>query len=123
MDRVKLKSSYGHKNLEVWKKSMDLVVEVYRLSADFPKSEQYGITSQIRRSAISVPSNIAEGAGRNSNSEFKRFLNIAQGSLSELETQVIISERLNYPIFKNIYGLINEVRSLIWGLINYLDKK
>ena len=76
-----------HKDLEVWKKSMDLVVDVYKLMKQLPESEKYGLISQIKRSSISIPSNIAEGAGRASTKEFIRFLDIATGSLSELETQ------------------------------------
>ena len=81
-----------HKKLDVWKYSMDLVVHVYKITSNFPKSEVYGLTSQMRRCAVSVPSNIAEGAARNSNKEYNRFLAIALGSLSELETQLLIAE-------------------------------
>ena len=85
-----------HKNLEVWKKSLDLVVMFYKITDDFPSIEQYGIISQIKRSAISVSSNIAEGAARGSINEYIRFLNIASGSLSELETQLLISAKLGF---------------------------
>jgi len=86
----------SHKDLKLWQESMDLVEAVYRISKAFPKEELYGLTSQIRRSAVSVPSNIAEGAGRKGEKEFCRFLYIALGSLSELETQFEIAIRLNY---------------------------
>ena len=85
-----------HKNLEVWKKSMDLVVSVYSMTAGFPPEEKYGITSQMRRAAVSVPSNIAEGCARNSTKELLQFLYVAQGSLSELETQYQIAIRLKF---------------------------
>lgn len=85
-----------HKRLEVWKKSMDLVIELYKVTEAFPKEEKYALIDQIRRSAISIPSNIAEGAGRHTKKEFINFLHIAQGSLSELDTQLELSLRLNY---------------------------
>ncbi|MBX2964921.1 MAG: four helix bundle protein [Cyclobacteriaceae bacterium] len=83
------------KELKIWHKAIDLTTEVYRLSANFPKEEKYGLTSQIRRSAVSVPSNIAEGAGRNSNKEFVHFLGVSNGSSYELQTQLIIAKNLN----------------------------
>lgn len=83
------------KELKIWNRAIDLTVEVYRATDNFPKQEMYGLTSQIRRSAVSIPSNIAEGAGRNSDNEFKHFLGIASGSSYELQTQLIISNRLN----------------------------
>lgn len=86
----------SHKDLKVWKESMELVVLIYAATKEFPKDELYGLTSQIRRAAISIPSNIAEGAGRNGSKEFIRFLYIALGSLSELETQLEIAIKLNY---------------------------
>ena len=76
----------NHKDLEVWKKSMDLVSNIYKITESFPNKELYGLTNQIRRAAVSIPSNIAEGAARNSKKEFIQFLYIALGSLSELET-------------------------------------
>ncbi|MCJ8288745.1 MAG: four helix bundle protein [Crocinitomicaceae bacterium] len=84
------------KKLEIWKRSQDFCVNIYALTGDFPKSEMFGLQSQIRRSAVSIPSNIAEGTSRNSNKEFNRFLEIALGSAYELETQLIIANRLNY---------------------------
>lgn len=85
-----------YRDLVAWQKAMDLVVEVYRVSAQFPRAELYGLTSQIRRSAVSVPSNIAEGQGRGVGNEFGRHVRIAQGSLQETETQLLIAERLSY---------------------------
>ncbi len=83
------------KELKIWHKAIELSTEIYRLTANFPKEEKYGLTSQIRRAAVSVPSNIAEGAGRNSDKEFVHFLAISNGSSYELQTQLIISKNLN----------------------------
>ena len=103
-----------------WQKAMDLVEGVYRASRSFPKDEQYGLTSQMRRAAVSVPSNIAEGQGRGGDAEMVRFLRIAHGSLRELETQILISERLQYngPEQANkLMEMAAEVGRLINGLI------
>lgn len=89
----KLKS---HKDLECWKISMDLVDEVYRVTKQIPKEEMFGLVSQLRRSAVSVPSNIAEGAGRKNPTEFIQFLHIALGSLAEVDTQLLIAERQSF---------------------------
>ena len=113
----------NHKELDVWKKSMDLVALIYKLSSSFPEAEKFGLTSQIRRAAVSVPSNIAEGAGRKGDKEFVQFLHIALGSLSELETQYLIAVRLNYTEKNNnIEVLMNDVKRLILGFRNYLIK-
>lgn len=85
-----------YKELLVWQKAVDLAVEVYHITGKFPKEERYGLISQINRSVISIPSNITEGAGRNTNREFNNFLGIAQGSSFELDTQLFISNRLNF---------------------------
>ena len=85
-----------HEKLVVWQKAMVLVTDIYQISQKFPKEEMYGLTSQMRRSAISVPSNIAEGKGRHTNNEFRQFLVQARGSLLELETQVQIAGNLGY---------------------------
>lgn len=85
-----------YKDLEIWKNGIELVKEIYKLTKDFPDKEIYGLTSQMRRSAVSVPSNIAEGFRRQHSKEFKQFLSIALGSLAELETQLILSKELNY---------------------------
>ena len=112
-----------HKKLDAWKYSMDLVERIYKITSSFPKSEVYGLTSQIRRSAVSVPSNIAEGAARDSNKEYHRFLNISLGSLSELETQLMIAVRLNYINDSDniLVDLIN-LRKIIIGLKKYIKK-
>ncbi|TPN88795.1 four helix bundle protein [Aquimarina algicola] len=83
-----------YQELNIWKKSMDLVEQVYSLSKSLPDEEKFGLISQIKRSSVSIPSNIAEGAGRNSNKEFIHFLSIANGSTTELETQLILIQRL-----------------------------
>ena len=111
----------SHKDLKVWQESMTLVVAVYKATEDFPKHEIYGLTSQIRRASISIPSNIAEGAGRRGNKEFIRFLYIALGSLSEVETQLEIAFRLNYlesieDINKSIYFIRKMLANLIKSL-------
>lgn len=114
----------NHKDLEVWKKSMDLVEAIYALSKFFPNDEKFGLTNQIRRASVSVPSNISEGAARKSDKEFIQFLYIALGSLSELETQYLIAVRLKYIIENiEIENKINEVKRMIVGLRNYLLNK
>lgn len=115
-----------HKDLEVYKNAIDLVTEIYNLSKSFPKDEIYGLTSQIRRASVSIPSNIAEGAGRNHNKEFIQFLYIASGSLAEIETQLIISKNLNY-LSVGDFDLLNNktiiIRSQLSGLIKHLKNK
>ena len=86
----------SHKELIVWRKSIDLVKSVYEITKNFPTNEQFGLTSQIRRCAVSIPSNIAEGCGRNSENELIHFLHITLGSAAELETQIILSEELEF---------------------------
>ncbi len=83
-------------DLRVWRNSMDLVEEVYRLTWTFPRQEQYGLSNQLQRAAVSVPSNIAEGHGRSQSGEYVRFLNIARGSLAEMKTQLMLAARLGY---------------------------
>ena len=86
----------SHKDLTVYKTSIDLVIDVYQISGSFPDVEKFGLTSQIRRAAVSIPSNISEGAARNSKKDFIRFLYIALGSLAEMETQMEIAQRLEF---------------------------
>ncbi len=114
-----------HKDLDAWKNSINLVKDIYELTKSFPKDEIYGITNQIRISAVSIPSNIAEGAGRSHNKEFIQFLYISLGSLSELETQLIIScevKYLNIEQMNLISEKMNSIRAQISGLIKYLKK-
>ncbi|MFI0430072.1 four helix bundle protein [Mariniflexile sp. HMF6888] len=113
-----------HKDLDVWKCSMDLVEEIYTMSSKFPDDERYGLTSQIRRSAISIPSNIAEGSGRKSDKELIQFISIALGSLTELETHYLIAIRLKYvDETKELMALITKVKQLLLGFRNYLKRK
>ena len=91
-----------YKDLTVWQKSMDLVVEVYRLTKNLPKEELYGLTNQLRRAAVSIPSNIAEGNARTSKGDYARFLSIARGSCAEVETQLLLCIRLDYFVEEDI---------------------
>jgi four helix bundle protein len=112
-----------YQELLVWQKAMDLVVTVYKLSAQFPKEEIYGLTSQIRRAAVSIPSNIAEGQGRGIGNEFARFLRISQGSIQEVETQALVAERLGYVDMTDLYPLLDlsaETGRLNRGLLTSL---
>jgi len=112
-----------YRELVAWQKAMDLVQAVYRTTGQFPKDELYGLTAQLRRAAISLPSNIAEGQGRNSRPEFLQFLSIAYGSLRELETQLLIAERLGYMGERELDLLMTsagEVGRLINGLARSL---
>ncbi len=115
---------HNYKQLKVWEKAMELVVAIYEATADFPKTETYGLTSQIRRSAVSIASNIAEGAGRNSDKEFCHFLAVAHGSSYELETQIIASERLKLITAESSNALcekINEIQRMNYTLQTKLN--
>ena len=114
----------NHKDLEVWKKSMDLVESVYQMTNSFPDSEKFGLTNQIRRAVVSIPSNIAEGSGRKSDKELIQFIHIAIGSLAEVETQYLISIRLKYiDKNENIENELVVLSKLLIGFKNYLLKK
>jgi len=109
-----------YKDLIVWQKAMDLAEEIYRLSKSFPREELYGLTSQIRRAAVSVPSNIAEGHARQSTAEFRNFLSIAQGSLAEVDTQQLLAQRFQYLTAAQALkaeGLITEIRKMLYSLM------
>ena len=111
------------KDLIAWQKAMDLIEEIYRLTADFPARETYGLSSQLRRAAISVASNIAEGQARYAQKEFRHFLRTAIGSLAEIETQVLIANRLGYinaDCCKVCIGYVKELGRILSGLISSL---
>ena len=114
------------KELKIWKKAIDLAVEVYRVTALFPPEEKYGLISQTRRAAVSISSNIAEGAGRNSEKEFKYFLGIANGSSFELQTQLFISNKLSLLSNEDLEKMlqqIEELQKMNYGFQNMLNKK
>jgi len=111
----------SHKDLKVWQEAMNLVVMIYEISENFPSKEVYGLSSQLRRASVSIPSNIAEGAGRRGNKEFTWFLYIALGSLSEVETQLEIAYRLKYlneanTVTQHIYFIRKMLSNLIKSL-------
>ena len=113
----------SYKELIVWQKSMNLVVEIYKLTEFFPKSEIYGLTSQMRRCAVSIPSNIAEGRRRGSKKDYRHFLIIAYGSGAELETQIEITKRLSFSKninFVKVDGLLNEVMRMLNKMLSTL---
>ncbi len=112
-----------HKDLDAWKISVELVTEIYQLTGNYPKDEIFGLTNQMRRASISIPSNIAEGAARNSKKEFIQFLYIALGSQQELDTQLLISRNLNFiteDSYNQITDKVQTVGKLLNGLIKYL---
>lgn len=114
----------NYKELIVWQKSVDLVEKVFQVTRTFPQTEVYGIVNQMRRAAVAVPSNIAEGAGRNYTKEFIKFLSIAFGSANELETQLIIAKRLKYlseQDYEAINGLLNEIFKMLNVLMSRLS--
>ena len=116
---VKLKD---HRDLDVWNKAMDLVEDIYALAKQFPQDERYGLTSQLKRAAVSVPSNIAEGAGRRGPKEFVQFLYISLGSLSEVETQTLLARRLGFAdAIEHILENIEKIKQMLNGLIRYLE--
>jgi four helix bundle protein len=109
-----------HHDLTIWKKSIEFVTNVYQITKGFPKEEIYGLTNQLRRASVSIPSNIAEGAARSHNKEFVQFLFIALGSASEIETQLVISKNLKFIGEKEYLKLneeIVEIRKMLNGLI------
>jgi four helix bundle protein len=115
------KKSRSYQDLEVWKSSIALVKEVYQVTARFPSSEIYGLTNQIRRASVSIPSNIAEGQGRISPKEFRQFLSISIGSLAEVETQLIIAKEINYLAQEELNPLlikIDHIRKMTKALLN-----
>ena len=112
-----------HHELLAWQEAIKLVKDVYKITDKFPTSEKFGLTNQIRRAAVSVPSNIAEGAARNTRKEFINFLSISRGSLSEVETQLIIAKELGYTQNDEIFNRVEKIFALLGGLINSIRKK
>lgn len=112
-----------HKDLQIWQKAIDLVEQVYHLTASFPPTEIYGLCAQMRRAAVSVPSNIAEGAARKGEKEFIQFLYVALGSLSELETQCLIACRIGYVKEHPAIEMIEVLRRMMLNFIRYLKER
>lgn len=115
-----------YQNLKVWQRAKEVAVEHYKLTATFPRHEQFGLTSQLRRSAVSIPSNIGEGAGRNTKGEFIQFLGIATGSAYELETQLFIAYDLSYldnKTFAKIHQMLQEVTKMLYSFRQHLSSK
>ncbi len=108
--------THSFKDLIVWQKAYKLVLEIYRITREFPKSETYGLAQQMRKAAVSIPSNIAEGYGRAYKTEYKQFLSIAYGSLSELETQYLLSVDLNAS--RIVEELLKEAGSMLYRMLN-----
>ena len=116
-------SKRPHARLEVWRDAMDLVEAVYRFSSRFPDSERFGLVSQIRRAAVSIPANVAEGAARRSKQEYLRFLSIARGSLSEVDTHVEIARRLKFAETDvNLDALVDRCFAKLTALMNSLNR-
>ena len=119
-------SHLGYKNLDVWKKSMDFVIKIYQLTKSFPKEELCGLTSQMRRAAVSIPSNLAEGHPKRTTKDFVRFANIAYGSAAELETQIMIAGSLKYMSEHEsnlVLAELTEIAKMLSGLTTSLEKK
>jgi four helix bundle protein len=122
VDQLKLENML-HKNLEVWKRSIDLVIAIYNDTKRFPSDERFCLSQQMRRAAVSIPSNIAEGSARKSTNELRQFLFISLGSLAELETQVIIASKLGYSGAQsdNIEKMLGEIRKMLQAVITKLS--
>lgn len=115
----------SYKELIVWQKAMEMAKHIYGLTSTFPQTEKYGLVSQIRRAAVSIPSNIAEGQGRLTKGEFKQFLGIARGSLYELETQILLAKEMNFLVEPQTVQLLKDIQDInrmLNGLIKSLKK-
>ncbi|MGH9873685.1 MAG: four helix bundle protein [Pyrinomonadaceae bacterium] len=115
-----------HEKLDVWKKAIDFVVAVYRATDDFPKDERFGLISQLRRAAVSIPANIAEGAGRKSSKEFAHFLSTSQGSASEVDTEFLIASRLGYfesSRYSELRAYLDEIGRMLTGLCQHVQRR
>ena len=111
----------SYRDLVAWNKAMELVTEIYRVTQNFPKEELFGLMSQLRRAAVSIPSSIAEGKGRLSKGEFRQFLGNARGSLAEVETQILIAQNLSYldePEINRLLAMVEEVGKVLNGLLS-----
>ncbi|XWN36124.1 MAG: four helix bundle protein [Balneola sp.] len=111
------------RDLKIWQQSMELVTEIYKTTSQFPEEEKYGLTSQLRKSSVSIPSNISEGFGRNSQGDFKRFVNISMGSLFELQTQIEVAKNLEFiseEIFQKLYEDTREIERMMSSFIRTL---
>jgi len=113
----------SHEDLLVWQISIDFVTSIYKLTKDFPKTEIYGLTNQMRRAAVSIPSNIAEGAARNSTKEYIQFLYIALGSVSEIDTQLIISKNLGFADNSELRSEVKIIKGKLINLIASLKRR
>jgi len=116
----------NHKELKVWQKAYELCLKIYKLTEKFPKEERFGLVAQIRRSAVSIPSNIAEGYNRGHRLEYVQFLNIAYGSLNELDTQLLLSKDLSYASGEEVECILEdlyELERMLAALIRSLKKK
>ena len=116
----------NYKELKVWQKAYHLCIEIYKITKDFPKEERYGLTSQIRRASVSVPSNIAEGYGRKTTREYIQALYVAYGSNCELETQILLSGDLGYikpEDLEKLQGVLEDVERMLMGLIRSLENR
>ena len=114
-----------HEKLDVWKRAIEFVVTVYKLTEKFPRDEKFGLTSQIRRAAVSVPANISEGAARHTTKEFRYFLSNAQGSVSELATELLIANKLGYlrrETFDTANGELTSIGRMILGLSRSVNR-
>ena len=115
-----------HERLDVWKKAIEFVVAVYKATDDFPRDERFGLISQLRRAAVSIPANIAEGAGRKSYKEFAYFLSNSQGSASEVDTELLIANRLSYignSRYVELRASLDEIGRMLTGLCQHLERK
>jgi four helix bundle protein len=115
-----------HEKLDVWKKAIDFVVAIYKVTESFPKEEKFGLISQIRRAAVSIPANIAEGAARRSPKEFVHFLSNSQGSASEVETELLISHRLRYiqeGEYFELLSMLDDIGRMLTGLSRHVHNK
>jgi four helix bundle protein len=111
-----------HTELEVWKRSMDFVIEIYSFTKQLPKSEEFGLMSQLRRASVSIPTNISEGAGRQYKKEFIQFLYIAQGSMSEIETLLVLCQRLHGSDISSLSRELTIIKKLLSGFIRHLKR-